>query len=301
MKNVLFATSALVAMGGAAFADGHAGLSLTGEARLGLIYVDGGVTSGPGEPSDVTGTSRVRLGVSATGTSDSGLTFGASARLDQGDASDQSDNQGSNRNRFGNVSSNGSVFVSGAFGTLSYQDVDDASEKRVSNVDFISLTARGDVHEITRSAVAGSIIRYDYDMSGFGLSVSANGGLKDFQVGAGYSGEFAGTSVSVGIGYDDFVSGGHIAASAGVGFSGVDVKLAYSTNDNDDDYAASVKYDAGALDVGVFYIVDSTGGVEEEAYGLGASYDLGGGLSLKGSVFDGDVATTADFGLAMKF
>ena len=308
MKNVLFATTALVAMGGAAWADAHAGISLTGSARLGIGYDEA-------EPdgNDVFGTSRVRLGLSASGTSDSGLTFGAAARLDQGDATDQSDDEAGAGS---DVSTNGSVFVSGAFGTLSYQDVDDAVENRVSHVNFISLTGlRDDPNEIVRSAQPGPIIRYDYDAGAFGLSVSTGGDLEDFQAGVSYSGDFGGTSISVGLGYDEAADsllgvGDHFAASLGVGFGAIAVDVAYATNDDLDDVAVSVTYDAGALDVNAFYRTADSDGVifasgEFDAYGLGASYDLGGGLSLRGAVGNVDDGTDdfnrAEIGLNMSF
>ena len=296
MKNVLFATSALVAMAGAAYADGHAGISLTGSARLGIIYDEDGINGG----DEIAGTSRVRLGATASGTSDSGLTFGASARFDQGDSSDQSDNRGDGAEENGNVSTNGSVFVSGGFGTLSYQDVDDAVENRVSHVDGVGLTGLGDRNEIDRSAVAGSIIRYDYDAGAFGFSLSSNGGLEEVQVGFGYSGDFGGSSISFGIGYDDTVDGGHIAASLGASFGDISVKLAASDNDAATDMALSVGYSAGALGL-TAYVSDRESAGDTTDYGLGASYDLGGGLSLVGGVSGGDSSTVADFGLNMAF
>ena len=300
MKNVLFATSALVAMAGAAYADGHAGISLTGSARLGIIYDENGINGG----DEIAGTSRVRLGATASGTSDSGLTFGASARFDQGDSSDQSDNRGDGVEANGNVSTNGSVFVSGGFGTLSYQDVDDAVENRVSHVDGVGLTGLGDRNELTRSAVEGSIIRYDYDAGAFGFSLSSNGGLEEVQVGVGYSGDFGGTSVSFGLGYDDTPTDGHIAAALGVGFGDIGLKAFWSDGDaTGTDIGVSVSYSAGALGLTAFYSQDeaTAGSTSSDNYGLGASYDLGGGLSLVGGVVGGDEDTVADFGLNMAF
>ena len=228
MKNVLFATSALVAMGGAALADAHAGISLTGSARLGIMYLEGR-TGTDGSSQELTGTSRVRLGATASGTSDSGLTFGASARFDH-DADNLGGWPAASGNLNGGVSTSGSVFVSGSFGTLSYQDVDDAVENRVSHVDGVGLTGLGDFNEITRSAgFADGYIRYDYDVDAFGFSISTEGGMENFQVGASYSGDFGGTSLNVGIGYDDAVDGGHIAASIGIGFGDFSLKVAHAT------------------------------------------------------------------------
>ena len=342
MKKILFATASIVAFSaaGAAMAD----VEVTGEARLGLFYQDNG------EDSDVDGTSRIRVKFTMTGTSDSGLTFGANIR---GDNAVGGNDQGSEApiafdncdgDCSGHVSTGGDAFVSGSFGTLTYGDTDSAVKTRVSHVDAISLTGLGDVHEVVLQPQSGPRIRYDYDFDSFGFSLSTEGEIDDYAIGASYSGDFGGTTIDFGIGYDNtefsavslgdayvlsYETDGTIAASLGAGFGAFGFKVAYVTNQLVDmDIAVSVSYDAGDLDVTAFYrqfdldgdanVFDSIadldlGGQDVEtdgsAYGIGASYDLGGGLVAKAGLaitsLDDDISEDdfiqADLGLAMTF
>lgn len=368
MKKALFATTAIVAFGVAGLASA-AEITLSGDARMGLRYFDIAETPGlahdpdgvPGSGDEFTssntdrsrtvGTSRVRIKFTATGTSDSGLTFGASVRA--GDA-DKGDDEGGNPflNRVAedaddedeinssHVSTKGEVFVSGSFGTLTYGDTDAAPKKRVSNVDAISLTGLGprgdasisgidlnDPEEIYQSFQRGPRIRYDYDYDAFGFSVSTEGELENIALGASYSGDFGSTTVDFGIGYDmegdtpllenadGDTLGDTLSLSLGLGYDAFGFKAAYSDNDFVTAWAISLSYTYDLLKVAGYYkdsdFDEAFGGGSSASYGIGASYDLGGGLSVVGGFsstdFDGDDfdafsdQTQADFGLAMTF
>lgn len=311
MKNVLFATSAIVAFtaGGVAFADSHAGgISLSGDARLGLLYDDSA-------DNEIVGTSRARVKFTASGTSDNGLTFGMNFRADNaGGAKDQAGS--------GSVSSAGEVFIGGSFGTLTYQDTDSALKKRFSNVDAISLTGLGDAHEIFRGSQGdnGARIRYDYDFDSFGVSISTLGELDTISVGVGGTVDLGGTKLSVGLGYDNSqtvavvddpataadetaaaADNDTIAVSVGAEFGSIAVKAAYSTADaTGDGMALSAKYTSGPLSVAAF--VQDADANADMAFGVGLGYDMGGGLELKtGVVSAGNGDLTADLGFAMSF
>ena len=108
-------------------------------------------------------------------------------------------------------------------------DTNAADEQWVGDVpgDF-SLTGLGDLDETRYVSNGGSFggdsgnsfasnpfarptIRYDFDIMGFGMSVSSNRDLTDIGVGAGYAADFGGGSWSVGGGYykfDEFVADG---------------------------------------------------------------------------------------------
>lgn len=224
MKKVLFATTALagLAIGGVASAQG---IALFGDARLGLGYNidnDGGVltTDDDGNfdtPDDLRAISRVRFGVNMTGETDSGITFGATIRADNaiGGEGGSGDNSGQR---------SGSVFVSGAWGTLTYGDTNGADEQWVGDVPGnYSLTGLSDFNETLFISNGGDFgtdsgrsfadnpdarptVRYDFDIMGFGLSVSSNRDLTDIGVGTGYSADFGGGSWTAGIGYYKFDS-----------------------------------------------------------------------------------------------
>ncbi len=290
MKNVLFATTAIVAFAGAAYADGHTGVSVSANARLGLIDNDDG--------AGVVGTSRFRGVITGTGATDSGLTFGGSMEVAD---SIKAEDGGAGVAANGNVSTGGNVFISGGFGTLTYGDTGDAAEQRVNDVDGVGLTALGDLNEITESAPEASQIRYDYDFDSFGFSISTGGDLEEIAVGVGAT--FGGWTL--GLGYDDSVAGGHVAASVGGAIGAFSVKAAFATNDGGDDAALSLGYDLGnGLSLTAFAsereLADGVGA--DTNIGIGASYDLGGGASIVGGVVDTAAGTTvADFGVSMSF
>jgi outer membrane protein OmpU len=220
MKTFAASLSGALLVAGAASAQS---IALFGDARLGLgynIYNDGSIrteTNDDGEtdtPDDLRAISRVRFGVNMTGETDSGITFGATIRADN-----SAGGQGST-----NGQSAGSVFVSGSWGTLTFGDTNGADEQWVGDVpgDY-SLTGLGDLDETRFVSNGGSFgsdsgnsfasnpearptIRYDFDIMGFGLSLSSNRDLTDIAVGSGYSADFGGGSWSAGIGYNSFDS-----------------------------------------------------------------------------------------------
>ena len=196
------------------------GIALFGDARLGLGYNidnDGGLLlndDGTGGADDLRAVSRVRFGVNMTGTTDSGITFGGSIRADNAPAG-----QGGTDGQ-----SAGEVFVSGSWGTLTYGDTNGADEQWVGDVpgDF-SLTGLGEFDEtpfisngggfgnndsiqFANNPFARPTVRYDFDIAGFGISLSSNRDLTDIVVGAGYSADFGGGNFSIGAGYDKFDS-----------------------------------------------------------------------------------------------
>ena len=200
MKTAILATIPALLLAGQAPAQG---IALFGDARLGLGYNidnDGAVVVEDGKaPDDLRAVSRVRFGVDMTGETDSGITFGATIRADNAPGG-----QGGDVGQF-----EGSVFVSGSWGTLTFGDTNGADEQWVGDVpgDY-SLTGLTEVDETRFISNGGSFdsdsgetfapdptarptIRYDFDIAGFGVSVSSDRDLNDVGVGAGYAAEFA--------------------------------------------------------------------------------------------------------------
>lgn len=68
-------------------------------------------------------------------------------------------------------------------------------------------------------------------------------------------------------------------------------------------WGLSGKYSMDALSVAAFYASKDLGNLStQDAYGLGAEYDLGGGLSIKGGIVNNYADNTvADFGVSMSF
>ncbi|MEO0386292.1 MAG: porin [Pseudomonadota bacterium] len=318
MKNVLFATTSLVAVGfaGAAFADGHEtpAISFSGYAELGVTYTDadGAINDG----IDLVGDYGLDIGFA--GTSDSGITFGANTELENGPTAGNDDIDDFN------------VFVSGAFGTLTLGDIDSAYDKASIGIDTGGLADEADFYAFD-SALDGisdplSILRYDYTVAGVTLSASieqGNGAGIDniLSAGLGYAGDFGGIDLGFGLAYQqtetDPVSGlgdgDHtvIGVGASLGFSSITVKASYQIFDlqpaaggDFDSIQGSIKYSAGAISVGANVVVN-TGDREDESFGAFAAYDLGGGLALEGAIsssnITGDDVINAGFGFSMSF
>ena len=340
MKNVLFATTAASALliGGIASAQG---VALFGDARMGLGYnvQNNGATlldENGNTSDDVRVLSRVRFGVNMTGETDSGITFGATIRADnaiggQGGANGQNE---------------GSVFVSGAFGTLTTGDTNAADEQWVGDtVGDYSLTGLADRDETAFISNGGQFgrdtggnfasnpasrptIRYDFDLMGFGVSVSSNRDLDDVVVGAGYSADFGGGTWTLGAGYNNFQgfttitnpaisvgdgyqwSLGAKATYGAIGFGATYTNAQIDNSDNDlQTLLVGVSYEFGDYAVGGYYgnLLSrggeaSVGGGGNETYQISGQYDLGGGATVNGAIGqDYNENTVADFGIKMAF
>lgn len=289
MKKILLATSALSLMAGAAAAE----VSISGSARMGLIY----------NGEDVNFTSRARVQFTASGETDTGLSFGYSVRADQSGAAN--DGMGA-----------GSVFISGAFGKLSMGDVAGAAEAAVGDLDGVGLTGLGDfsdtvfitgdgvevttdnpvmLYEYTTGAFSGYISANDGNVRGgdlFGAGASAGDDVQNMAVGVKYSTD----AYSLSLGYEHSnpvvgASSKHVVLGASATFGTTTVKAVYGTGsgaiDGFDQYGISASSAFGATTLTGFYKkLDFDGVGSIDAIGLGASYDLGGGAAVVGGIVD---------------
>lgn len=323
MKKLLLASTALVMSAGVAAAD----VSLSGDARMGIAYQNRTATGGA-VANKYAFTSRARVVFTLSGETDTGLAFGGSFRADNASGAA--------------AGTAGSVFVSGDFGRLTMGDTDGAAQFVIGHVDQMSLTNREDLNEITylgnntNMNNARPTARYDYTIDGFTVAVShTNPGVarRAWSVAAGY--KFDG--FSVGLGYERQNAAGAIAAvpaapgsvgsaaipardrlnhivfGAGAEFEGIKGKLiigrasgagaaGFATRTQG---ALSVSGSFDAVTVTAFGRRDFN---RDRFLGLGASYDLGGGASVRGGVvntnFDAagvSSRTVADFGLNFTF
>jgi outer membrane protein OmpU len=160
MKQILLASTALVAFAGAAAAE----VAISGSGRMGMVYdksilndniviVNGDAkrTSDAGFRFD----SRVRVAFTLTQETDAGVTFGGSIRADNASA--------------GNNGKGGSVFMSGAFGKLSMGDVDGAAEAAVGNLSGVGYTGLGDFNEAFYLQQGNSDLDSNEELSAFAL------------------------------------------------------------------------------------------------------------------------------------
>jgi outer membrane protein OmpU len=359
MKNILLASTALVAFAGAAAAE----VAISGSGRMGMVYDksiendDIVIVNGNAERTSDAGfrfSSRVRVAFTLTQETDAGVTFGGSVRADNASA--------------GNNGKGGSVFMTGAFGKISMGDVDGAAESAVGNLSAVGYTGLGDFNDAVYLQQGNSDLDSNQKYSEFALPAALyqyTTGAASFYVGLGNPGgialgdstyfdtvvitgglidtttkvsgividqayglgaKYAVDNYSIGFGYESINLSG-IATSEGADgviggsskddvvtefdntidswilggsatFGGFTLKAQYGQGSGDTldltQYGISGDYTFDAFTVTAFWRsveVERTNGsknVESQPFGLGVTYDLGGGASIAAGVVDPD-------------
>jgi outer membrane protein OmpU len=346
MKKVLLASTALIMSAGFAAAD----VSVGGDGRMGVIkgWLPGAVELDPNTDeiigsvdSDLTFTSRIRISFAASGETDGGLAFGGSIRADNATGGGIG-NDGSVfiEGAFGKLSM-GDVdgAANAAVGYVSGVGLTGLG-------DFNEIIYVANVGPDT----PGALYEYSFGDFGFYLSADAPGSSLTLASGittdkdawaAGVNYAFG--NFTFGVGYEDTdaatievgdpdlniniqteVPVTHWVFGATAGFGDFTGKFIYGMGDaegvnqvtgGDADitqYAVSGDYTFGATTVTAFYrYSEIETAAEIEAYGLGASYDLGGGASLVGGWVDAEIKDVAagetysndtyDFGISFTF
>jgi outer membrane protein OmpU len=354
MKNILLASTALVAFAGAAVAE----VTISGSGRMGVVYDEGINNSNfviedgalvRVNDSGLRFSSRVRVAFTLTQETDAGVTFGASIRADN--AAD------------GNRGEAGSVFMSGAFGKLSMGDVDGAAEAAVGNLSGVGYTGLNDLNEafylqqgnsdldsndeVSAFALPAALYEYTTGPASFYISLGNPAGIgidgsffetdtteiddlvidSAFGLGAKYSVD----NYSVGIGYESIDISGlstdtttlvtteigtnidHWILGGSATFGGFTLKAQYGEASGDltdlTQYGLSGDYTFDAFTVTAFWrhveLKDAANNsVEREPFGMGVTYDLGGGASVAAGVVDPDIQGEdyrADLGVNFSF
>jgi len=199
MKNILFATTALVATAGIASAD----VSISGFAEIG-VYDNGNGDMQLFNDIDVT--------FSMTGETEGGMSFGASVDLDE--ISDVAVNAATDNNSAGGIAAN----VSGGFGTVTLGDTDGASDWALTETAVGGSMADDHTEHAGYSGNSpfdgvsdGQILSWTNTVGAMGVAISfeqaADGATSDnddtVQIGLKYSMEAAGATIGLGIGYAD--------------------------------------------------------------------------------------------------
>lgn len=287
MKKILLATTMLVGTAGFAAAE----ITMSGSAVMGVG--DNG--------TDTVSKMETYLTFSASGESDSGISFG----FDQTIATYDTD---------GGLNDDGtSVYISGAFGKLSMGSVAEADEvATLSDIGGIGGLGVDNVAEAFSGDSAGRQthdVNYSYSAGDFSIAAStrigATGDGDSYAVGAKYTfGE-----MYVGLGYNDdnatpVVAGTVTSLYAGGTAGAVSVAAMYSSWDADsgaeaDAWGVTTSYTAGALTLSAAY--SDNDNVADAAFGVGAAYDLGGGASVVGGVADLGVDTVWEAGVSLSF
>jgi outer membrane protein OmpU len=290
MKKILLATTVLVGTAGFASAE----VTLSGNGRMGITYAE---TAAVGD-KETSFNSRVRASVNMSASTDGGLEFGGSFGIHDAVAAA--------------AGTEGSVFISGAFGKLTMGGNDSAAQNAVGQLAGVGYTGNGDHNEIgyLTSGDRESAL-YSYSASGFTgyLSVGQPDNAADtYSLGAAYATD----AFTVAVGYEDSDSAGTAAdatqtsVSASATFSGVTAKAIYMTRDtagfDPESYGLSATYAMDAISITGFYRQEETSATNTAYFqGIGASYSLGGGATLAGGIVNNDGLTKADLGVNFSF
>jgi outer membrane protein OmpU len=244
MKKVLFATTALVASAGIASAD----ITLTGEGSVALT--DSGAAAAQARL-----VTDIDFGISASVTSDTGITFGASMDLDSGAADAGTFNDPE-------------ISMSGEFGTFTFGQVDNAAGiVGLADAGIEGIGLDDDLEGIDN--VGAADIHYSNTFGNITLTLSYE---------MGQTGATAATDGDYGIA---------VALSEG----GFDIKAAYTSDQdggaNDTASALQLGYTYGAATIGALFADNGT----RSGSGFSLSYDMGDGLTIIAVANQTDVST----------
>ncbi|MFU8882315.1 MAG: porin [Rhodobacterales bacterium] len=288
MKKILIATTALVATTGVAVAD----VKLSGYARFGAEYND---SAAPGE-DDVTTASRLRIQFDATTETDGGLTLGVRQRFQ---TEENNRNAGGNGARFFATGGGLTIAMGNIIGVIEaapnlYLPTKSAGMGLEGN-GFRSLatntlsndfdTFYGFKWTAYSSGGAGAREGVEVSYSMDGIRLDAHSTDASWALGASY--RFADYTVAVA--YEEWDSGARdgdsiLFLSAGGKFGAFDAAISYADTDYGGVGSEKVSLRAGYKVDDALYVYGFVADEDtvDTAYGLGASYGLGGGASVEG-------------------
>ena len=296
MKKLLFASTALVMSAGVAAANDN--ISFSGDARMGVTYDS--LRAAP--TAKTQWSARARMTIRMTRTTDSGLQVGATFRVDNAGAA------------IGNTAmSDGSVFIAGDFGRLTMGNIAGAVQAAVGNLPNIGYSElRQGPQWLSNAAGNRTSVRYEYSMDGFTFYLSSDqlqtGPAKTGYAGIGVKYTFDGFTVSIGheAGKNVGVSDRHTMIGAEAKLDMVTLKALYGERKlgavKSKQYGVSASANIDAMNVTAYYMRRLN---TSKNFGIGASYNLGGGAHLRGAVnrtrLGGVSTNTADLGITMSF
>ena len=293
MKKILLASAASFAMAGAAAAD----ITFSGSADVGIGELVGG-------SADADVYNSITVTATMSGESDNGLAFGASLSFRSGDDLDlDAGDLTAARGDFDNETNFGSIFISGDFGKLEFD------EDGIDNVKDDS-----EAHDLMYSYSTGGLtFKLTYDLSDTGVNTGDLSG-REWSASVAYSMDPFSASLAIDNSDEfDITLGYQITPeiklsvkheSDGDNYNGENtVTAAYDNgtfnaslalSDVASEWDLGLGYTANGITVGANY-GDSDGG---EEWDISASYDMGGGLVLKAAANEADAYYV---GLAMSF
>ncbi len=275
MKKVLFASTALVMTAGVAAAD----VTISGSANMGVKSI-GGVTSV---------TNEIDFDVKGSGSTDSGISFGASVDLD---ASQSNTVAGAD---VGTGANDPEVFISYEGLTLTVGAVGSAGDQGgLKDVGFDEIGIDNSA-EIGAFAARNVHVAYSFGDVNVAMSMDSTSGTNTWALGVNGSID----AFSYALGYAE--NGANDTTTATIGYSAgaVSANLFYVNNGTNTGQGIDISYTSGDLTVTAVY-ADNNGAGDQDAFGIGFAYDLGG-ATLAGGFGDAKGVSVADLGVSFSF
>ena len=315
MKNLLIATTALVATAGMAAAE----INFSGSARFGIVHDDSRATD------ETRVHNRFTLNIDGTAETDSGVEFFARVRIRGGNTGDTG-SAGVNDTAANNIGLNGSSVSAPRVGatigglTVAVGNINGALDSTPGLYSGnVGLTGLGWGSLATNNSAAGGFAWDSFSSGGAGSNgveviYSSNG----FGVHASHSGSSAGgtadrTAFNVSYNFSDWtVALGHQSSdvanedttllTVGGTIGNVAVGFAHADNEGDNDATrVNATFEVGAGTKVTTYYTAASGVGREDSYGLGFTHSLGGATLAGGVANSFTGATVADMGVRFNF
>ena len=304
MRNLLIATTALVATAGMAAAE----ITLSGGARFGVIYSDDGTNS------DTEVTNRFTLNVDGTAETDSGVEFFARVRVRGGNtgevtAAAPTAASSVSAPRVGVTMGGLTVATGNINGAIESTPNLYAGNVGLTGLGWGSLPTNfantdGFAWDSFSSGGGGrNGVEVIYSANGFGAHLSHSGGDASTRTAMNVSYSFGDWKVALGHQSSDVVGEDTTLLTAGGKIGNIAVGFAHADNEGDFD---ATRINAGfEVGAGTNLTTYYTSGELANSYGLGFTHSLGGATLAGGiaklDVDNGDDATVADFGVRFNF
>ena len=249
--------------------------------------------------SDTLITSRMHLVINASTESDSGVTFGATVKVQQ----DNGNTNAFNAARFYAKTGGLELAVGNIYGVIDNMAGLYAGTVGLTGLGFSNVVSNfkdmGGSSTGAGSAGTREAAEIMYSMGDYGFAVSTDGTDTEY----GVSATVSGWTVALSASDTDTAVNAEWVATVGGSIGGVTVGLATAEAVNGNSSSTvSAKFDvAAATSVTVFYNDDEANTVDDKSYGLGFSHGMGGGTSLVGGIASVNDQTIADFGVLFNF
>jgi outer membrane protein OmpU len=288
MKNLLIATTALVATAGIAAAD----VTISGWATMGVVQGEGIYRNSTSDKSASTARieNNIELFITGKTETDSGVALSATVNLEDNDNPDYTGSA--------TVIASTVVSVSYAGATLTFGNTDGAADRVTTETArlYPGIRFEGWGGHIDNTD-ANPVVRADYAFGDILLAASWAGADEQFGIGASY----AANGLSLGIAFEDAPTGADTKDL-------INLSASYTMNDltftaihwrSDDDAGKEnrnqtdigVQYKMGAVTLAAEYLMNDY--AKTDNYTVWASYDLGGGAYVFGQVGTRDYAATS--------